>query len=166
MLCYYREIMTIPLLNKFNQTFSPFRRSAFDAGALILRVSAAGVMLTHGWGKFMQFFSNEPLQFLDPLGIGVTASLALASFAELFCAAALVIGLLTRPAALVLAINMAVALYATASQAWPKQELALLYLAMYLAVLLIGPGRWSADRLLCGKLTGCTQSGSCGCDKS
>ncbi len=136
-----------------------WEKPAFDIGALALRVGAGGLMLVHGWPKLMQFFGDQPVQFMDPLGIGVAASLALATFAEFFCALLLVFGIMTRVAAAVLAVNMLVAVYALCALPWDKKELAVAYLVMYLAIVLIGGGRWGVSNCICRKL--CKGQQSC-----
>src|SRR5690606_7023717 len=70
-----------------NKIFNPGNYSKnIDLSLLILRLAGGGFMLTHGIGKFFKLFGNEPIQFADPLGVGITASLALTVFAEVFCA--------------------------------------------------------------------------------
>src|SRR5467141_2912809 len=68
------------------------------------------MLLAHGLDK-VKGFSNMSSGFPDPLHVGHAVSLALAIFAEVVGSALLVIGLVTRFAALVCAINMAVAFF-------------------------------------------------------
>lgn len=136
---------------RMSESMKKFQAPAFDVGTLLLRVFAGGLILTHGWPKLMQFFGDQPLQFMDPIGIGVGASLLLATFAEFFCAILVIIGLAMRPAALVLTINMAVAVYALGDVNLAAKELALLYFAAFAALTLIGEGRISiCGCVLCG----------------
>jgi len=79
------------------------------------------------------------------------------ALAEFVGGALLAIGLLTRPAALALTINMLVAAFvAHASAPWfstgtgPAKEPALLFLVPFVALLMTGPGRYSIDRLIAG----------------
>lgn len=118
-----------------------------DAGLLILRVGAGGLMLGgHGWGKLQSFTLQT--DFPDPLGIGSLPSLILTVFAEFFCALLLIPGLFTRLAALPLVITMMVAgLMVHASDPFAKKEKAFLYAVLYLAVALAGPGRFSVDHV-------------------
>jgi putative oxidoreductase len=120
-----------------------------DLGLLLLRVLAAAYMVVgHGWPK-LSSFQEKAARFGDPIGIGPTASLALATFAEFFCAILVGLGLLTRFAALALVVNMSVAaFFAHAGHPFAKKELALLYLAIWLALLVAGPGRLSVDERL------------------
>lgn len=118
-----------------------------DTSLLIFRVSASFFMLYgHGWGKLMNVFSGN-FQFADPIGIGVTASLILAAFAEGICSLLIIAGFYTRGAALVLTINMAVAFLFVHlfNDPFSGMEKALLFLVIFLTVFLVGPGKYSLD---------------------
>ncbi|MDO9040037.1 MAG: DoxX family protein, partial [Bacteroidota bacterium] len=67
---------------------------------LLLRITAGAFMLTHGIGKFSLLFGNEAIQFPDPIGVGATASLALAVFSEVLCSLFLILGIATRLSAI------------------------------------------------------------------
>lgn len=124
-----------------------------DFALLLLRVASGGFMLTHGIGKFSKLLVDDPIEFADPIGVGVTASLALAVFSEVFCAIFLMIGFATRLAAIPLMITMFVAGFIVhASDGFGKQELALLYLVTYFAIAITGAGRFSLDNLIYNKL--------------
>lgn len=118
-------------------------------GLLLLRVGAGGLMAgAHGLDKLLTF-TEKAASFGDPLGVGSTASLALAVFAEFFCAIAVALGLFTRFAAVPLVITMGVAAFIVhADDPFSKKELALLYGIPFLALVLTGPGDYSLDRLL------------------
>ncbi len=88
-------------------------------------------------------------KFMNFLGIGKTASLALVVFAEFFCSFFLILGLFTRLATIPLIIAMSVALFqAHKLDVFDTGEKAALYLAAYLVILLIGPGKISADNAI------------------
>ncbi len=111
------------------------------------------LLVLHGWGK-LAGFSQIAAGFMDPLGIGGHASLALTVFAEVLCSALLVLGLFTRLAALVLAIEMAVAftlIHGHALSGPHGGELAFLYLAGFVALFLGGGGCCSVDGRMGGK---------------
>lgn len=110
-----------------------------DAGLLILRWVAAGMLIFHHGAVKITHMIHGNFAFGDPIGIGVTASLVLAAFAEGICSFLAAIGLYTRIASAILVINFIVAFFAS----W--DERALLYLGIYLAVLLIGAGKYSLD---------------------
>ena len=107
-------------------------------------------MLVHGWEKFSTF-SQKAEVFPDPLGMGNQLSLILAIGAELGCSILLILGFATRLVSLPLGFTMFVALFLVhGDDPWKKQELAACYLAVYVSVLLLGPGRFSLDHLLFG----------------
>jgi putative oxidoreductase len=88
------------------------------------------------------------------LGVGHVSSLSLAIFAEFLCSLLLVLGLFTRFAALVLSSTMAVAFFMvhrTALSGEHSGELAFIYLAGFLAILIAGPGKFSIDQKIAGK---------------
>jgi len=116
-------------------------------GLLLLRLAAGGMMLFgHGWAKLIDFSDVAP-NFPDPLGLGSNNfSLALAVFAEFFCAAAVMIGIATRLAAVPLVITMLVAAFVVhGDDPWAKKELALLYVAPFLTLVFTGAGKFSFD---------------------
>lgn len=118
-----------------------------DWAALILRVIFCGLLLyNHAFVKFALFRDN-PESFPDPLGFGAAPSFYLVMFAEMICGALVMLGLFTRPALIPLIITMTVALLRIH---WENEitdkELPLLYLAVYGAIFMLGPGRFSVDR--------------------
>jgi putative oxidoreductase len=116
-----------------------------DLAALILRVGAGAAMLTHGWPKLYNF-ADRMNTFSDPFGIGSTASLALAVFAEFFCSVLLIIGFYTRAAVIPLIITMGTIIFRVHwHDGFGKKELPLLYLIAFLAVFFMGSGKYSAD---------------------
>ncbi|MEZ4884063.1 MAG: DoxX family protein [Chitinophagales bacterium] len=124
-----------------------------DIGLLLLRITFGAAMLYgHGIGKWGKLFGGEEIQFADPFGLGVVASLGLAVFAEVICSILLMFGLFTRLALVPLMVTMAVAYFTVHfSDEFAKQEKAILYGITYLALFLTGPGRMSLDALLFGK---------------
>lgn len=131
-------------MKKFFST--AYSETSFNLTAFILRL-AFGLLLCvdHGFQKLMHF-NNQQTIFFDPFHIGHRWSLVLAIFAEVLCALLLVLGLFTRFAALVLVIDMAVAAFLFhKGQALSVHEPALLYLAAFFSILLVGPGRYSVD---------------------
>jgi putative oxidoreductase len=120
-----------------------------DLSLLLLRLwLGLSMLLLHGWSK-LTGFSKLSAKFPDPLGIGSTASLSLAIFAEVGCAALLIVGFLTRFAALNLAITMAVAFFIQHKMQLSgaaSGELAFIYLAGFLAILFAGSGKFAFER--------------------
>ena len=126
--------------------------SSVDVGLLVLRVWLGLAMsLLHGKGKLLGF-AEMSQKFLDPFGIGPSASLALAVFAELVCGALLALGFVTRFAALNLVITMGVAFFiahkGSLAQGPGSGEMAFIYLAGFVTLLISGGGRFSLDAML------------------
>lgn len=114
-----------------------------DLGLLFLRLTAGGLMLTHGYPKLSNWSSLSG-SFPDPLGIGSTLSLAGTVGAEFFCALLILLGIATRLAAVPLLFTMLVAAFIVhGSDILQKKELALIYAGMYLAIFLLGGGKYS-----------------------
>jgi putative oxidoreductase len=130
-------------------------KRSFDTGTypasvsislLVIRVTVGVFMITHGYGKFLRLFADGPVQFADPIGIGVTASLVLTVFAEFFCSIFLIFGVATRFSAIPLLITMLVAaLIVHAPDPFARKELPLLYAAIYVAIAIAGAGKYSVD---------------------
>lgn len=119
-----------------------------DLGLLVLRLGAGGLLMGHGWGKAQRVLAGD-LAFADPLGIGEAPSLVLAAFAELVCAFAVVLGLRVRWTAVPPLVTMLVAaLIHHAGDDIGERELPLLFAGAFLALVLLGGGRYGLDGLL------------------
>jgi putative oxidoreductase len=124
---------------------------SMDFAVLLLRVGAGVLMLPHGWDKFQSILAGS-WDFPDPIGIGSTASLFLTVLAEFICSICLILGLLSRPSAIILAFTMFVAAFVVqAKDPLDVKEHALLYFVIYMAIFLMGPGRFSMDQKLVNK---------------
>ena len=137
--------------------YQSLRSGLADLGLLVLRVGFGGMLLRgHGWDK-LQSYADLKTTFPDPIGIGSHMSLLGAIFAEVVCAALIIIGLATRLAGLVLAFTFAVAAFIVHqndplfSQTPPSKEPALMYMCAGLALALLGAGRISFDHLIAGR---------------
>ncbi len=121
---------------------------AEDLGKLFLRALAGGLMLLdHGWPK-LAGFGEKMDTFPDPIGLGPALSLGLITFAEVLCALLVVLGIWTRLSTIPLIIGMAVITFIThGDDILGQGESGLLYLTAFLAILLLGAGRFSLDRL-------------------
>jgi len=127
-------------------------------GLLVLRAAFGGFMLVHGWQKLSNF-SDMSDKFPDPLGMGSTLSLTAAVGAEVGCSVLLILGLCTRLAAIPLAFTMVIALFVIhADDPWQRKELAAVYLAAYVVILLTGPGRFALDTLIAKRFKGRSKS--------
>lgn len=109
----------------------------------------------HGWGKIQKPFSWMPPDAPIPGFLQFLAALS-----EFGGGLALIIGLLTPIAAFGIACTMAFATFGVhmsaghpfvATSGGPSYELAAIYLAAALLIILTGPGRYSLDALLFGK---------------
>ena len=133
-------------------------KSKAGLAALALRVPIGIILAAHGSQKLFGWFGGYGLdgtgQFLASIGLEPGYLMALlAGGAEFFGGLALVLGLLTRPAAAVSAFTMAVALFSVhignglflTSNGY---EFALALLAATVALTLQGGGTYSADNWL------------------
>lgn len=122
---------------------------AKDLALLIIRLGAGGMMLTHGLPKINRLFGEGPVKFADPFGLGPEVSLGLAIFAEVICAGLVMAGFKTRLATIPLMFTMlTAAFYAHWDDPFGKKELPLLYFLVFIALLILGSGRFSLDKLL------------------
>ncbi|HKO80168.1 MAG TPA: DoxX family protein [Chitinophagaceae bacterium] len=120
---------------------------------LILRVSIGILMLSHGRDKVLKLFGPRPFQFADPMGVGTTASLSLAIFAEVFCSLLLILGMATRIALVPLIMTMLMAFFVIyKGEPFAKKELPLLYILIYVTLIIAGAGEFSVDSFIFGKL--------------
>lgn len=122
-----------------------------SCGLLVLRLALGGFMLVHGLQKVMNFAALSEA-FPDPIGMGSQLSLILAIGAEVGCSVLVILGLLTRLAAAPLAFTMVVALFIVhGADPWKIKELAAVFLAMYVVLLITGPGQFSVDAMISRK---------------
>jgi putative oxidoreductase len=125
-----------------------YSHASFSIATLLLRVILGGLMIPHGFNKIVHFANNSQT-FSDPFHMGHTASLLLTIFAEFFCSILIVLGFLTRLACIPLIITMAVVVfYVHHGQVFEIAQTAALFLTGFIALLFIGPGRLSMDRLI------------------
>jgi putative oxidoreductase len=142
----------------FSKLFVPGNDSLLTSVALLVLRLWLGLtlMLNHGLSK-LKGFDSMASGFPDPLKVGHSVSLALVVFAEVVVALLLAAGVVTRFGALVLAINMAVAFFMIHERKLSgghSGELAFIYLAAFVALFLAGPGRFSLDNRLFGRVRG------------
>jgi len=122
--------------------------NAISFALLILRVTAGGLIIPHGYSKLMSFASRSS-GFSDPYHIGSSTSMALIIFAEFFCGALVVLGLLTRLACIPLIIGMGTVVFMiNHGNLAGKNETPVLFLGCFIVLLITGPGKASIDRLI------------------
>ena len=129
---------------------------------LPLRLGAGAIFAAHGAQKLFGWFGGYGLEgtagWMASIGLEPGLVMAiLAGSAEFFGGLLLIVGLLVRPAALVLAITMVVAIIAVHLQnglfmANNGYEFGLALLAVSVALVLRGAGSLSADHLLLAQL--------------
>jgi putative oxidoreductase len=137
-------------MKKINYFSSGTTSTNVDIAALILRVVSGCFMIYgHGYGKFKKFFADEAIEFMDPFGISATATLGLVVFAEFVCALLIILGLMTRFALIPLFITMVYAGFIVhGGDGFREKELALFYATIFFVIFLLGPGKYSLDRLI------------------
>jgi len=125
--------------------------------ALILRVPLGIILAAHGAQKLFGWFGGYGLeatgQWMASIGFEPGYLMALmAGSAEFFGGIALIIGLLTRPAAVVTAFTMLMAISVDYSNGFfvanQGYEFGLILAAASLSLAFQGAGRFSLDRLL------------------
>lgn len=120
-----------------------------DAGLLLLRCGVGLTMLVLHGLPYLKHFEAEAGRFLPLLGLDGRVTLGLVIFAEVGCSLLLVVGLFTRPAALVLALVMAAAFIMVHGASFDGEqsgELAFMYLVGSGTLAFTGPGRFAWDR--------------------
>lgn len=127
-------------------------KTADDIGKLILRIMAGGLLIFHGIAKL----GHGVAWMAGPLGrVGLPGFIAYGSYIGEFVAPILVIvGFFTRPAALVMAFDLFMAIFLVGisriftvgqSGAWGI-ELEMLYLMTGIAIFFLGAGKYSISR--------------------
>ena len=125
-----------------------------DEGLLVVRIVVGlSVLLFHGWGKI----TGGPEAWtriggnMGNLGLAFAPTFwgFMAAFSEAGCSALLILGVLFRPAAALLAFTMLVAITSHLSRppdapgaGWDGASHAIELLSVYTALLLAGPGRY------------------------
>ena len=141
----------------------------FDVGLLLLRLAGFGLAYAHGWGKLVRLLGGDT-GFADSVAkIGLPMPLVFAWAAALTESVGgflVLLGLGTRVAAALCGFTMLVAAMGThhahhqaliklglasfppeTVKSWGNPELALVYLLPFLALALMGGGRFALERL-------------------
>lgn len=124
-----------------------FRGKGVSAFILILRLFFGVMFFIHGLGKMMNF-SELSLTYPSVFGLGSYMTLMLAVFTEFCCSLFLIAGLLFRIMVLPMIVAMAVAFFDIHDGFLPEGELALIYMAVFIILYFVGPGRFSFDYLI------------------
>ncbi|MDQ2987305.1 MAG: DoxX family protein [Armatimonadota bacterium] len=123
-----------------------------DLGLLILRLSGGlALAFAHGLGKLPP--GEGFVSGVEKMGFPAPSFFAwAASFSEFAGALLVAIGLATRPAAALVACTMATAFFLRhGPDAFEKKEKAFTYLVIFVAIMLMGAGRFSIDAIIGGK---------------
>lgn len=125
-----------------------------DVGLLTLRVLVGlSLFLKHGWEK-PTTFAMMAAHFPDPIHIGPVPSLMFALVSDAICSVLVMLGLVTRWAALIVVINVGVAWSLVhhfiffARPQGDHGEVCFLYISVFLALFIAGAGRYSLDALI------------------
>lgn len=126
--------------------------------ALVLRIPTGIIFVAHGAQKLFGAFGGHGLegtgQWMASIGLEPGWLMALlAGSAEFFGGLALILGLLVRPSSALLAFTMLVAIFAVHFEhglfiANNGYEFALSLLAISVALVFAGGGRWSLDGII------------------
>lgn len=142
-----------------------------DIALLVLRLTGVGLAVVHGWGKVAALSvggGSRIIEDVASLGFPAPAVFAwAAALSEFGGGLCIGLGLGTRVAAVFAGFTMLVAALARhhahfqflawlgvvsfseeTLKAWGKPELALLYLAAFVAIALLGPGRLALDTFI------------------
>ncbi|WP_392339550.1 DoxX family protein [Moritella marina] len=143
-------------------TIKPVLTSDNSFSALPLRLIAGIIFTAHGAQKLFAWFGGYGLegtgQWMESIGLAPGYLMAMmAGSAEFFGGLLLILGLLTRPTALVLSITMLVAIFSThfANGLFMSNngyEFALALFAITAALMFQGGGKLSLDRVLVSKI--------------
>ncbi|MCL2916716.1 DoxX family protein [Shewanella litorisediminis] len=141
-----------------NSTIKNIVQTQDSIAPLALRVPAGIIFMAHGAQKLFGWFGGYGIegtgQWMASIGLEPGWLMAaMAGGAEFFGGLAILLGLLTRPAALVLAVTMVVAIVTVhlgngLFMANNGYEFGLALLAMSVSLVLSGSGRFGIDRLL------------------
>jgi len=122
------------------------KKASIDFGLLLMRVGFSVGLMTHGYGKFLKVIHGN-FEFGDPIGIGSTLSLILATIGEFIAPILIILGWKTRLATIFPTLTMLVA-FAIAHDGDPfsRKEKAFVYLIAFLTLYFTGPGKYSIGK--------------------
>lgn len=131
--------------------------SLTTAAQTLLRLVVGFLFAAHGWQKYVQFTLDGTTAAFGQMGVPAAALVApVVASLELAGGIALILGVLTRVFATLLALNMLGALFLVHAPAGVFVEnggfeLVLALAAGAAAIALMGPGRISVDRFILGR---------------
>ena len=143
-------MMEIELTNRNNTLMT-------SVGLLVLRVVLGVVLAAHGWQKFNQYTLAGTASSFEQMGVPLASIVApVVATLELVGGIALILGLLSRVFAALLAADMLGALFLVHLSAGifvdnGGYELVAILAAGAAAIALAGPGKISVDQLIFGR---------------
>ncbi len=125
----------------------PLYRALGGCANVLLRVLCGAILLPPGWHKLTGPLFESDVALFRRLGFEPAVPLMwFITALELVGGACLIIGFLTRPIALMVAVEMLVIAIAVDIPSGRGYSFALLWAAVALSIFLRGGGKWSVDR--------------------
>lgn len=119
---------------------------------LAARIVFGLMLLSHGMAKWANFDTLSE-HFPPILGMDSRLALVLAIFAEVICSAGFIVGAFYRLALIPMTFTMAMAAFvAHHGDPFAVKELAVMYMAVFVLMFFAGPGGFSLDRLIAGRI--------------
>ncbi len=128
-----------------------------DKALLVIRLAAGLIFVMHGYGKLT---GNPSLEMFSGMltGMGIPMAMFFAwlvALTEFLGGLALIVGIFVRPASVLLAIVMLVALTMAKKLKFPAADIDLALLGISVALAMAGAGKWSlAGMMLKDKMSG------------
>ncbi|PWM90886.1 MAG: DoxX family protein [Coprobacter sp.] len=146
--CYFDKIINIGMRNKKEELFNLLLTDRYNnLSRFFIRCFVGIMMLIHGLAKISHFDILKDT-FYPALGMSSEMSLIMIILVEVGCSFLLILGFMTRLAAIPLIFSMLVAGYFTFEPlSLATAELPTMYMGIYMYILLAGPGMLSLDYL-------------------
>jgi putative oxidoreductase len=145
-------------INKILTTLfkTELNENAIVPAAWMIFRAVVGIMMIHNGVNKLTDIEGFASAYVEVIGLPFPIFFSyVAAFTELFASPLLILGFLTRPAALGLFSTMAVAIYhhiLVAGFSIPYLELSAVYAGCFLFFTVNGPGRFSVDNVIAGIL--------------
>ena len=146
------------MVNRLSRTFHNQ-----SLGLLLIRLAAGAVFFMHGWSKIHNFAGvTGMMQHLGVFAPGFMGPFV--AWVEVIGGLMLILGIVTRVAAVALAIDMIAAIFLTGiGRGWGPHELEIVLLAASLGIALTGSGKYAVYKMECKNCLGMVCDGKdCG----
>ena len=118
---------------------------------LFFRVIISGALMTHGYGKMLRLLEGN-IWVRTHLFFNEEFSMALVAFAEFICPLFVALGLGTRLFIIPIIYTFLIIVFDVHfDDPFSKMEKGLLFLASYVLIFLLGPGKFSLDNQISKK---------------